>query len=81
MKSLGSGHECFQFFNHTNSIKLLVFDTSNLFLILVRNESASLGIYFVAVALDLQVFVAQTIRLKMSNSKEPERSCCCRGIK
>ena len=46
-----------------------------------RNESSPLGISLVAVALDFQVFLAQTIRLKKSNSKEPERSRCCRGGK
>ena len=81
MKSLGSGHECFQFFDHTNSNKSLDFDTSNLLLILVRNESASLGISFLDVALYLQVFLAQTIQLKKSHSKVPERSRCCRGTK
>ena len=79
VNALGSGHECFQFFNQTNPITFLAFDTSNLLLFLVRNESSPLGIPFVAVALDFQVFLAQTIRLKQSNSKEPERSRCCRG--
>ena len=51
------------------------------FSFLVRNESSPLGISLVAVALDFQVFLAQTIRLKQSNSKEPERSRCCRGGK
>ena len=79
MKALGSGHESFQFFKQTNPITFLAFDTSNLLLFLVRNASPPLGISFVAVALDLQVFLSQTIRLKQSNSKEPERSRCCRG--
>ena len=47
-------------------------------LFLVRNENSPLGIYFVAVALDFQVFLAQTIRLEKSNFKEPEISHCCR---
>ena len=81
VKVLGRGHEWFQFFNQTNPIKFLAFDTNNLLLFLVRNESLPLGISFVAVALDFQVFLAQTIRLKKSNSKEPERSRCCRGTK
>ena len=81
VKVLGRGHECFQFFNQTNPTKVLVFDTSNLLLFLVRNESSPLGISFVAVALDFQFFLAQTIRLKKSNSKEPKRSRCCRGTK
>ena len=42
-------------------------------LFLVRNESSPLGISFVDVALDFQGFLAQTVRLEKSNSKEPER--------
>ena len=52
MKALGSGHECVQLVNHTNPIKFLAFDTNNLFLFLVRNDSLPLGISFVAVAVD-----------------------------
>ena len=63
VKALGSGHECFQFFNQTNPITFLAFDTSSLLLFLVRNESSPLGISFVVVGLDFQVFLAQTIRL------------------
>ena len=56
VKALGRANECFQFFNQTNAIKFLAFDTNNLLLFLVRNESSPLGISFVAVALDFQVF-------------------------
>ena len=70
MKALGSGHESFQFFNQTNPIKFSAYDTNNLLPLLVRNESSPLRISFAAVALDFQVFLAQTIRLKRSNSKE-----------
>ena len=57
-------------------IRFLAFDTNNILLLLIRNESSPLGISFIAVALDFQVFLAQTIRLKTSNSKESERACC-----
>ena len=64
-----------------NLIKFLAFDKNNLLLFFVRNESSPLGISFVAVALDFQVFLAQTIQLKKSNSKEAERSHQCCGRK
>ena len=51
-----------------NLIKFLAFDINNLLMFLVRNESSPLGISSVAVALDFQVFLAQAIRLKKSNS-------------
>ena len=54
------------------SDQVLAFDTNIVLLFLVRNESLPLRISFIAVALDFQVFLAQTIRLKKSNSKEPE---------
>ena len=63
----------------TNPIKILAFDTNKLLLFLVRNKSSPLGISLVAVALDFQVLLAQTIRLKKSNSKEPESSRCYRS--
>ena len=44
-------------------------------------QEAVASISLVAVALDFQVFLTQTIRLKQSNSNEPERSRCCRGGK
>ena len=69
MKALGSNHECFQFFNQTNPIKLLAFDTNNFFLFLVTNDSLPLGISFVAVALDFQVFLAQHPGLKNQTPK------------
>ena len=50
------------------SDKFLVFDTKNLLMFLVRNKLSPLGISSVAVALDFQVFLAQEIRLKKSNS-------------
>ena len=55
------GHVSFQFFNQTNPIKFLAFETNDLLLLLVRNESSLLGVSFVAVALDFQVFLAQTL--------------------
>ena len=70
-----------RFSTKQNPIKIFTFDTKNLLLLLVRNESSPLGKSFIAVALDLQVFLAQTIRLRKSNPKEPERSRCCSGTK
>ena len=77
VKALGRDHEWFQIFNQRHPIKILAFDTSNLLLFLVREESSPSGISFIAVA-----FLAQTIWLKKSNSKEPERiRCCCSSRK
>ena len=61
MKTLGRGHERFPFFNQTIPIKFLAYDTNNLLLLLVRNKSSPSGVSFVAVALDFQVFLAQTL--------------------
>ena len=52
------------------SDQVLAFDTNNLLMFLVRNESSPLAISSVAVALDFQVFLAQTIRLEKSNSND-----------
>ena len=72
----------FSFSTKENPIKFLVFDTNDLLLFLVRNESSPLGISVITVVLDFQVFLAQTIRLKKSNSKESERfRCCCSSTK
>ena len=60
MKALNRGHKWFQFFNQRNPIKFLAYDTNNLLLLLVRNERSPSGVSFVAVALDFQVFFAQT---------------------
>ena len=82
VKALGRGHGWFQFFNQRNLIKLLAFDTNNRLLFLARNENSPLGISFIAVALDFQVLLAQTIRLTKSNSKESKRfRCCCSSTK
>ena len=45
----------------TKQIRSLAYDTNNLLLLLLRNESSPLGVSFVAVALDFQVFLAQTL--------------------
>ena len=52
-----------------NPIKFLAFDTNNLLLFLVRFKSSPLGIYFVVVALDFQVFLAQQSGLKNPTPK------------
>ena len=52
-------------FKQTYPIKFLAFDTNNLLMFLVRNECSPLGISSEAV---FQVVLAQTIRLKKSNS-------------
>ena len=58
-----------QFFNQTDLIKFLAFDTNNLLLFLVRNESSPLGISFEAVALDFQVFWHKQSGLKSQTPK------------
>ena len=73
MKALGRSHdELFQFFNQTNPIKFLPYDTNNLLLLLVIKESSSLGGSFVAVALDFQVFLAQTLEQLQTPKKLKE---------
>ena len=52
------------------SIMFLAFDTNNLLLFLERNESSPLGISFVAVALDFQVFWRKQAGLKSQTPKD-----------
>ena len=47
---------------------------SNLLLLLVRNESSPLEVSFVAVALDFQVFLAQTLaQLQTQETEETNK--------
>ena len=75
VKALGRGYDWFQFFNQTDSIKFLAFDTNNLLLFLIRNGKVYFRNFLCSCSSLFPSILAQAI------SKKPETSGCCRGTK
>ena len=81
VKALGRGHEWLQFFNLTNPIKFLAFDTNNLLQFSCKKRKFTFRYFLCNCSTWFPSIFGTNNRLKKSNSKEPERSHCCRGGK